>query len=635
MQKKKRIYWLTNPRSALVETLEQELRHHGYHCDFFSSIDALMSATAARRTTIIVLGNLDSIEKENSALKYLAQRPELQGVRFILAPSRLDHPTLQLAGAFNFRDILPLDLPAKLWAERFIFATSTNPTPLTQNPAQVGINQLATVHVPTRVVWISRNQIWLESRLEAPPGTTVTLRGSLTEAVGLSGIKLEVLGSRKKYLFYRFSNALICQWDAPEKFRKALHHILTDLKKNGPGPICRVFMAVESAKLRGELIDALPAPSFKLTAALQKHGIPIEPRYFSPNVVLIEDKLITGDGGSQFADLMNSIEPTTPVLILGEGVDLPAITRTYHHRPVFMLPQKPPVVREAIRSRFFNNMAKAEEFNQPDLVYLPAEHILSFAEISVPARLTRIHPLRGTISTAYPIAQFALTQFESPVLNKLFGRPVFIKLTTSYKNPHPEYPLHPYVSEFSFSDLVQSERAALADALPEFVAEHMKAFNADGSSQGASHPIINPGSMVTSTSESSVNKVAGHTGPLDQNTVNQESATVAIKKASLRKQASKNKSAKTSETETAEDFFSIVELPSLKGIKQRLLDTVRDQKKKFSNDPTFRLGIQTLMAIALILGIIVLLVRVYEPFGRESGKIWSDSFKQYRDRQNP
>lgn len=607
MQKKKRIYWLTHPGSAQVQQLDNELRHHGYHCDFFSSIDGLMSAIAARRTTIIVLGNLGSTEKEVSALKYLAQRPELQGVRFVLAPAKIDVNTLVLAAAFNFRDIIPIDFHEKLWVERFIFATSTNPTPLTQSPAMVGFNQLATIHVPTRVVWISRDQIWLESRLEAPPGTTISLRGGLAEAVGLSSIKMEVLGSRKKFLFYRFSNALICQWHAPEKFQKAILHILKDMLKAGSRPICRVFMAVETSELRNNLIDALPSPSFKLTAALQKKGIPVEPRYFSPNVVLIEDKLVTSDGGAQFADLMNNIEPTTPVLILGENVDLAAITRNFHHRPVFNLPQKAPVIREAIRSRFFQNIAKIEEFDQQDLVYLSPDHALSFAEVSVPARLTRIHPLRGTISTAHPVGQFALTQIESPVLNKLFSRPIFAKLTSSYKNPHPDHPLHPYVADFSISDLSKQERARLAEALPQFVSDQMKSFEDDRNT-------------------SSIPRIEAQIRPEVDNLGSQQSHIKKSNPKSLKK--AKAPATKSNQPER-DPAFSFRDLSNL------LVEILQDQKKKFQRDPAFRIGVQAVMAIAMLVGALFVLVKIYEPLGRQSGKVWSDSFKQYRDRQRP
>ena len=124
MQKKKKIYWLTTPVTDHVRALENQLKHSGFHCDFFSSLDALMSAVAARRTTIVVIGDLGSLEKENAALRYLAQRPELQGVRFILTPLHMRPGTMGLAAAFNFRDIVPMDLPPVIWAERFIFATS-------------------------------------------------------------------------------------------------------------------------------------------------------------------------------------------------------------------------------------------------------------------------------------------------------------------------------------------------------------------------------------------------------------------------------------------------------------------------------------------------------------------------------
>ena len=589
MQKKKKIYWLTTPVTDQARALENQLKHSGFHCDFFSSLDALMSAVAARRTTIVVIGDLGSLEKENTALRYLAQRPELQGVRFILTPLHMRPGTMGLAAAFNFRDILPMDLPPAIWAERFIFATSTSPDPLPMTPAMIGMNQLASVHLPARVVWISRDQIWIESRLEAAVGTTLSLRGSLADAVGLPSLKLEVIDKRNSFLFYRFSQATICKWSVPEKFQQPAQFVLRDLRTTGVGPSCRIFMAIETPGLRSEIIDALPPPHFKLSAALQRHGIPVEPRYFSPDIVLIEDTLAADAGGAQFAALMNNIEPNVPVLILGEKIDFAAARNAFHHRPIYMLPQKATLVREAIKNRFATKTIKAPEFDQLDLVHLPPEHILSFAEISIPARLTRLHPLQGTILTGLPVGRYALVKIESPLLSKLFGRPVFAKLTSTYRDPRPEHALHPHVAEFAFSDLDHGQRAQLSAALPAFVAEQMKGF-IDLPAVAANAPAIS------------------EAGP--------EPLPVPIPA-----------------------LPRPVRLPSVEvgpaKVKRHigLIKKLAKVKAKWRKDRHFR---QTVKAVTLVSGLIVglyLLVTLYEPIGATTGQIWSDSFKAFRDRR--
>ncbi len=590
MQKKKKIYWLTTPVTEQVLALENQLKHSGFQCDFFSSLDALMSAVAARRTTIVVIGDLGSLEKENRALGYLAQRPELQGVRFILTPLHMRPGTMGLAAAFNFRDIVPMDLPPSIWVERFIFATSTSPDPLPMTPAMIGMNQLASVHLPARVVWISHDQIWIESRLEAAIGTTISLRGSLADAVGLPSIKLEVIAKRNSFLFYRFSQATICKWSLPEKFQQPAQFVLRDLRTSGVGPSCRIFMAIESPGLRNEIIAALPPPHFKLSAALQRHGIPVEPRYFSPDIVLIEDTLAADGGGSQFAALMNNIEPNVPVLILGDKIDFAAARNAFHHRPIYMLPQTANLVREAISNRFAPKTIKAPEFDQPDLVHLPPEHVLSFAEISIPARLTRLHPLQGTILTGLPVGRYALAKIESPLLTKLFGRPIFTKLTSTYKDPRPEHALHPHVAEFAFSDLDRVQRAQLSAALPAFVAEQMMGFMDPAAANATPAPQTPPQATPQHLPASATSVPRSERRP-----------SVEVRAERVQR---------------------------LKALIKKLAKV----KTKWRKDRHFR---QTVKTVAWVSGLIVglyLLVTLYEPIGATTGQIWSDSFKAFRDR---
>jgi hypothetical protein len=613
MQKKKRIYWLTSLVTDRIKALEDQLRHSGFHCDFFSSLDALMSAVAARRTTIVVLGELGSAEREITALRYLAQRPELQGVRFILTPASMNPAVMGLAAAFNFRDVLPLDLPPAVWAERFIFATSTSPDPLPQTPAMVGMNQLATLHLPARVVWISQDQIWMESRLECAVGTTLSLHGSLAEAIGLPSLKLEVVSTRNSFLFYRFSQATVCKWSVPPKFREPVQFVLRDLRNSGVGPSCRVFMAVETAALRNELIDVLPAPRFKLSAALQRHGIPIEPRYFSPDVVLIEDTLAADSGGAQFAGMMNSIEPHVPVLVLGENVEFEKLRALYHHRPVFSLPQKASIVREAIKTRFLSNSVKSTEFDRPDIVYLPPEHVLSFAEISIPARMSRLHPLQGTILTGLPVGRYALAKVESPLLTRLFNRPVFVKLTSNFKDPRPEHALHPYVAEFALSDLNQAQRAKLSAALPEYIADQMKPFieGVEAKEQGApATDITVPGSQ--------------------QEKIPAITPTEAVAPESTPRSRWKIKRLSPATSSPGE-------ISDANGISNTVTDTAKiigeildDFRAKWREDRQFRLAAQTIFWLTTTIAITWFAVRAFEPMAANSGKIWSDSFKAFQ-----
>jgi hypothetical protein len=614
MQRRKRIYWLTNKLSSQVTAIEQELKTEGYHCDFFSTLDALMSALAARRTAMIVVGDLGSLERDAAAVRYLAQRPELQGVRFVLANNHPRPPVMAMAAAFNFRDILPLDLPPAQWASRFAFATSTNPDTIPQTSAMIGMNQLASVHVPARVVWISGQQIWVESRLEAPPGTTLNLHGSLADAVGISSLKMEVVSTRNSYLFYRFSQASVCRWSVPEKFEQPVKYVLKDLRASGVGPSCRIFLALESSQLRNELIEALPAPTFKVSAALHKQGITIEPKYFSPDIVIVEDVVASEGGGAGFAGMMNNVESHVPVLVIGDKVDFASLRALYHHRPVFQMPQRIDIIRESIKHRFMGRSAMTHADMQSDAVFLPPEHPLSFAEISVPARLGRIHPLQGSVMTGLPVGRFALVKIEAPLLTKLYGRPLFAKLTSSYKDPRPDRALHPWVADFAFSDLDQEQRRQLSEALPQFVQEQMKAFTHTPGDQ----------EFTGAAGESASKFISDAIAPAKV-----EGRSAAAETAAARNATSAGPAVAEGKAKTAE-----LEKPDWRYHVQSILDLPATLRKRYRKDRRFRLAALTLLWVMVLFVALAGVISTSRESAPSAGKIWSDSFKAFRDRSN-
>ncbi len=620
MQKRKRVYWLTNDISGQVSAIEQELRASGYHCDFFRNLDGLMSALAARRSAMIVVGDLGSMERDATAVRFLAQRPELQGVRFILANNHPRPAVMAMAAAYNFRDILPLDLPPSLWAARFMFASSTNPDALQQSPATIGMNQLASVHVPARVVWISSNQIWVESRLEAPAGTILNLQGSVADAVGLPSLKMEVLSTRNSYLFYRFSRALVCKWSVPPKFENPVQYALKDLRASGIGPSCRVFLAIESAALRSQLIEALPSPAFKLSAALHKQGISIEPKYFSPDIVIVEDAVATDGGGSVFSSMMNNVEPHVPILVLGEKLDFAQLRALFHHRPVFSMPQRIDVIRETIKHRFMGRTALAQKDLREDAVYLPADHALSFAEISVPARLSRIHPLQGTVMTNLPVGRFALVKIEAPLLTRLFGRPVFTKLTSSFKDPRPDRALHPWVADFSFSDLDREQRKLLSESLPEFVSEQLKPFNDNQSSSS-------PETLQSESQKSLLN--AGTPASVTQTVQTKVNAENTKGNTSTGKNADAS-----SEIREIKEYLTFGEKLAITAqtLLERTLAIPDNFREKFRKDQRFRTTTLTLVWVVGIFAGLAIFIMANQSSVTNEGKIWSDSFKAYRDR---
>jgi hypothetical protein len=264
--------------------------------------------------------------------------------------------------------------------------------------------------------------------------------------------------------------------------------------------------------------------------------------------------------------------------------------------------------------------ALAQKDLREDAVYLPADHALSFAEISVPARLSRIHPLQGTVMTNLPVGRFALVKIEAPLLTRLFGRPVFTKLTSSFKDPRPDRALHPWVADFSFSDLDREQRKLLSESLPEFVSEQLKPFNDNQSSSS-------PETLQSESQKSLLN--AGTPASVTQTLQTKVNAENTKGNTSTGKNADAS-----SEIREIKEYLTFGEKLAITAqtLLERTLAIPDNFREKFRKDQRFRTTTLTLVWVVGIFAGLAIFIMANQSSVTNEGKIWSDSFKAYRDR---
>src|SRR5690606_7668117 len=118
------------------------------------------------------------------------------------------------------------------------------------------------------IVWIARNSLRVESRARAPVGASFVLSGALADACGVTGISLTVRSSSRSNLLYRFSDGLICDWSVPASAKERTTEVLRTLSAEDPGPRCRIFVAIQNANLRKELLTQFDDPRFEISTAL-------------------------------------------------------------------------------------------------------------------------------------------------------------------------------------------------------------------------------------------------------------------------------------------------------------------------------------------------------------------------------
>lgn len=468
MSRKKLAYWITDRISDHHREKIPFLAKLGYEITFFSKFNALMTTFTEQRVATIIVGDEGPFEHVQKLIQKMAILPELAGVRLILSFSG-NHPELtRTAYQSGFRDIIPIDLDNKSWAQRLLFSSAGSAANILSPVPQVLLNNVSSINLPARITWMSSKRICIETKASPPKDTVLKLKGPVAENLGVKGITLIVEENRSTNLKYRYSEAIVCRWTVPQNLLDRQVSLMNHLKNIEEGPICKVFIAVKSPALRTTLITQLNGPTFELSTALHKQSMVQEPKFFSPNIVFIEDTLCASDDYSAFAEMAEGLSPEIPIIIIGRNLDAISVKRAAHGKRVTFIHQVPKNLDFLITKRFLNN-SQYRESRDPDAFMIAATSEFSTAEINFAASLTRLHPLYSQLSLPYKIGNFALCRVDSPFIKDTLGRSVYLKVTKTWSES--KTPKLPFTIEGYFADLMLGDRDKVGRHLVDLITE--------------------------------------------------------------------------------------------------------------------------------------------------------------------
>ncbi len=479
--KKRRTYWIADVVTPLLRERALLLSHKGFDVQFFTSLDALMTELTARRAGVIVVSDDGDEKVTERILLTLTAMSEIQGARLVMVRNTHSDRINFLAACANFRDIIPSNLDERLWLTRFLYATANRPVHYVQPTGQITLNNISAVSLPARMTWISDRKVRLECRVKPPVGASLSLTGAFAEAAGVSSISLKVTATERSRLLYRFSDAVVCEWNGPAAARDKALKAIADLRTHDPGPRCRIFVAVSKPEVRNELLSRFIDPRFEVATALQKQSIVDEPKFFTPDIVIIEEALCHDEGGVRFMEMMATLTDQATVIVLGRLNDYETLHKKYPNRRILQLSRVPKGLAESVLERYMPHRDQQSATGESGACNVMADHAFSMAEVSFPARLHRVHPLAAKIAMPFPIGNFALVRLDSPLLRRMIDRHPYVKLTTTYQDTHPEAPPFVHVADCYFADIDQVERAKIAQSLSRIVTDNLAKLDATGS----------------------------------------------------------------------------------------------------------------------------------------------------------
>lgn len=478
--KKRRIYWLTPGNSAVVGERALALAAKGYNVQLFSSLELLTAELANKRANILLVSDDTHSDIVESMLTRLMSMPEVQGARLILASTQPAERPYQLAACSNFRDIIPLDLDEKTFLMRVLFATGGRPSKFTYPSGQISLKNISAANFPARIVWISPTQLRLECRLKPAPGSALTILGELPRQLGVEQLTTHVIETQRSHLHYRFSEAIIVEWQLPNAVRERAQAALKQLQGQNTGPRTRVFVAVQSSDLRINTLLRFSDPRFEVVTAIHRQSIIDDPKFFTPDIVFFEDQLIAEDGGERFRQMLTNIASTATIFVVG---NLPS-GQNWHedfaqHR-IVELPRDAQVVASNILARHLPLYDAQKPEGLADTIHFAAENPLSIADVQVPARLTRIHPSVLQIALPAPVSQFALARIDSPLIHKTVNRSPYIKITECYPDAHPDAAPFSHLADGYICDFFLNERQFLSTQLIRLINDNYKQLDLGG-----------------------------------------------------------------------------------------------------------------------------------------------------------
>lgn len=464
MTSAREIYWICKQPSEMVRSKIQILQKYQIKTRLLPDFQTLVRAYAETRLSTVIVGDEGADDSLISNMQKLSNHPEFAGVRLILSISSSNPLLADYAANLGFRDIIAVDLAEEQWLRRYVFASSGKPTDLKDPHPLISARSLAAVRVPARVSWMTEKELWLETRLNPPVGTTLALGGGIADFLGVKQIGIKVKEYHKTNLHFRYSEAMLCAWDIPKSMQDRKSVLKEFFKAQKFTPPYRFYAIIRNHDLRKSIVKGLSPARFEVTVALNKNNMIHEPRFITPDAVLIEDRLCIGAYQENFLSMAQTLDPSTPIFVLGNGV----VPELANHRMirVGVLPLN--------METYFEKELGAPKQIRSGMMPIAKSHPLSFAQIIMSGRLSQVHPEGLEVALAYPLGRFGIFTVESPLFQQTVGHPVHCKVVRNHESRHgsgwKEYPHH---AQAIIVDLLGNERKTLGARLVQLFSEQL------------------------------------------------------------------------------------------------------------------------------------------------------------------
>ena len=484
MSKTKRILWIAPEIKPQMLHKQELLKKHNFHCIWVNNLYEASEHLSELRASIILVSESEHFEQTQSLVLGLSTLVEAKGSRWVFLLENQNPILIQEAAAANFRDFVPGDLPDNIWLFRVLYASSRQALDFPMPGAHINLELPAQLTFPARLVWLNKDRLRLESQLTPPIGTKINLFGPLFKVGATKFVEFTVTGHEQSRLLYRFSSALEGTWKAD---LVPIDEITNRLKSQAivsSRPKYRIFVAIKTKDLRKRILSFFQGEQYDCNSALQLKSLLQEPRFFTPDILFIEDSLCCDSHSDRFEKMLSVIPESSPIVALGSNPQITSIKNKFPRRIIIQLVQASRENLDDLVTRYLPAIEELMDMHKGS-IYVESDEPLSCISINVPGKILSMHPMTATIACPYPIRNFAIFQIQTPFLSKWIGKNPWLKVTLQKgeNSTHDRRKTHS-IAGF-FMDISHQERTLLAQNLSLFISKILGVFKTSRANQQA------------------------------------------------------------------------------------------------------------------------------------------------------
>ena len=413
-------------RAALLEK-------YGFNVRFFSDLSSLEKELKRTRFSICFFGDFGSIAIVRENILSFVRIPAIKRARKILMIDKSHQDVMKIAAQNGFDDIISMQLDHREWLYRILYHLQDSKAEFLVKPKlSYSVPKKAIhVYVPARVLWISKNQIRLETPItDIENGSKIAIRGALVKHLGMDQLSLTVQTVEASPVLHQFKKAVVCSYKLPTAIKDQANDVLQGMQFIDAGRQARIFIAARSKDLRSSLIEKLDSPRVFLDFALTVKSISETPKHFEPDLILVEDCFVNGEAKDVFCKMLSESVPDLPVLVLGslEEETKDMLSEDFPDHSIHARDFIPQNFEEILFAEYLDTSQLSEGDSRVNL--LPQDDF-SYAELMISCNLTYIHPLTVGTDLPFDVTPGSIIGLQ----HNVFEGMIFAKVLEQKKKP--------------------------------------------------------------------------------------------------------------------------------------------------------------------------------------------------------